>query len=146
MNDIILLSAVITSLVLLLAMGFFLARLSLEQRKLKQDLQAVMAQLHRQSDDVAGLCSAAVAVDRRLAANESRLNGMREDVGRTSLSPASVDYETEHDEPEQEPAQGYQLAIEKIRLGVSVEELVKTCSLTRDEAVLLMRLHGKKQG
>jgi hypothetical protein len=48
-----------------------------------------------------------------------------------------------HEQSETE-SQGYAFAIEKIQRGVNIDELVKSCGLTRDEAVLLMRLHGKK--
>jgi hypothetical protein len=39
--------------------------------------------------------------------------------------------------------QDYADAIQKIRCGAGVDELVKDCRLTRDEAVLLVRLHGR---
>lgn len=140
MNDIVLLSVAAMG-VSLLFMAFMLVRLWREQKKLKQELQVTMAQLHRNSDDVAGLCSAAVAVDRRLAFNESRIGDMLAGVSQPQATESSV--HEDDGQPEDEPAQGYQLAIEKIRRGASIEDLVKTCGLTRDEAVLLMRLHGK---
>lgn len=141
MNDIVLLSVAAIVAALLLLMASVLARLWREQKKLKQDLQALAAQLQRSSDDIAGLCSAAVAVDRRLAVNESRISELQAGVGQPPSSAPTV--HEDNDQLEDEPAQGYQLAIEKIRRGASVEDLVKTCGLTRDEAVLLFRLHGR---
>jgi len=91
-------------------------------------------------------------VDRRLAFNDERLQTLSEQLARSSVmrpvhpEPETMPTDFELDEGGPEPAQGYQLAIEKIRRGASVDDLVKTCHLTRDEAMLLMRLHGKKQG
>lgn len=120
--------------VLFLLIAIVLVRLWRGQIKLKQDVLALTAQLERSSDDVAGLCSAAVAVDKRLATNESRLSDMLETISAPHMS-SQPSYDEE--------PQGYELAIEKIRRGANVEELVKSCGLTRDEAVLLVRLHGR---
>ena len=96
--------------------------------------------MERSSGDVAGLCSAAVAVDNRLASNELRLDGLLENIAQMQEpSPPAI-----IEEPNEEQPQGYESAIEKIRRGASVDDLVKTCGLTRDEAVLLFRLHGKR--
>jgi hypothetical protein len=107
-----------------------------QQQALKKQFQLLEERVQRSNEDVAGLCSAAVAVDRRLAANDSRLNSIVDQVNTqrqtvTNMAPA-----------EPIPASGYEDVIQKIRNGVGIEELVRDCGLTRDEAVLLMRLHG----
>lgn len=114
-----------------------LLRLQRDQQKLKQAFQSLEARMQRSNEDVAGLCSAAVAVDRRLAANDSRLNGIADQIVNTQRQPVATSIP---DEPV--PAHGYEDVIQKIRRGVGVEELVREFGLTRDEAVLLMRLHG----
>ncbi|WP_020483659.1 DUF2802 domain-containing protein [Methylomonas sp. MK1] len=119
--------------VFVLAMLVWLLR---QQQTLKQQFQSLDERVQRSNEDVAGLCSAAVAVDRRLAANDSRLNSIVDQVNTqrqtvTNVAPA-----------EPIPASGYEDVIQKIRNGVGIEELVRDCGLTRDEAVLLMRLHG----
>lgn len=107
-----------------------------DHQKLKQELQLLEAQIQRSNEDVAGLCSAAVAVDRRLAANDSRLNSIVDQVNtQRQPAPATVPVEPV-------PASGYEDVIQKIRRGIGIDELVRDCGLTRDEAVLLMRLHG----
>ena len=127
-------------IIFFVAIAIVLVRLWLEQKKLKQELQSLSAQLERSSGDVAGLCSAAVAVDNRLASNELRLDGLLENIAQIQEpSPPAI-----IEEPNEEQPQGYESAIEKIRRGASVDDLVKTCGLTRDEAVLLFRLHGKR--
>jgi len=112
-----------------------------EHRKLKQQLQTLTAQVQRSHDDLVGLCSAAVVVDKRLASGEIRLQDMLE---RLSLIQETPFLQIDDEELEQEPSQGYEKAIEKIQQGAEVDDLVKACGLTRDEAVLLLRLHGKR--
>lgn len=113
-----------------------LAWLLRDHQKLKQELQMLEAQIQRSNEDVAGLCSAAVAVDRRLAANDSRLNSIVDQVNTRQQPVATMVPE------EPAPATGYENVIQKIRRGIGIDELVRDCGLTRDEAVLLMRLHG----
>ncbi|MDD2762308.1 MAG: DUF2802 domain-containing protein [Methylomonas sp.] len=131
---------VVGETVLLGLISFFLARLWRAQKKLEQDLKVLSAQLESGNGDVTGLCSAAVAVDNRLAVYESRLNDLIDNIADTQAH--SFGAEEAHEEPV--ATQGYQHAIEKIRRGADIEELVRSCSLTRDEAMLLMRLHGKR--
>lgn len=130
----IIVAAASAALLVLVAVLLWLLR---DHKKLKNSYHLLAAQIQRNSDDVAGLCSAAVAVDQRMTMNEVRLDGLFELVS-TSQLPQQA--EEQHEE---EPrAQGYDQAIEKIRRGANVDELVKSCGLTRDEALLLMRLHG----
>lgn len=130
---------VLGSLTLILGWGF--VWLWREHKKLKQEHQQLTKQIQRTHDDLAGLCAAAIAVDSRMAATENRLEYLIDHLGSNQTAPSQPDID-ETLELDQAP-QGYGLAIEKIRQGASLEELVKTCALTRDEAVLLMRLHGK---
>ncbi|CAG1020926.1 DUF2802 domain-containing protein [Methylomonas sp. LL1] len=149
MNDLLLpgIAGVLALASTLLAIG--LIRLWREQKKLIRDVRTLASQLQRGNDDIAGLCSAAVAVDKRLAANESRLSNLLDSISFQPQSSSQARYEeaVQHDEEQDQDHdhhdQGYQLAIEKIRRGANVEELVKSCGLTRDEAVLLVRLHGR---
>lgn len=118
-----------------------LSRLLLSHRKLERELASLQSQIQRGSEDIAGLCSAAVAVDGRLAAHETRLGDVLSHMMALQQTPPPVHHEPEEVKHDQE--QGYQLAIAKIRQGASIEELVKGCGLTRDEAMLLIRLHGR---
>lgn len=111
-----------------------LVRLLREHQKLKQQLQVLETQLQRSNADVAGLCSAAVVVDKRMAVNDARLDSILERIARPQPVPTPI--------PEQTASGGYADVISKIRNGMGIEELVRECGLTRDEAVLLMRLHG----
>ena len=142
MNEPLLLAIVAVFAALFVLMAVALLRLWREQKKLKQALGDLHADIHRSSGDVAGLCSAALAVDKRLAANESRLSTVLDDLNtRQQAAPPPQTQVIAEDDDEQ--PQGYQKAIEKIRRGAGLEELVKSCGLTRDEAVLLIRLHGR---
>lgn len=117
-----------------------LSRLLLSHRKLQQELASLQSQIQRGNEDIAGLCSAAVAVDGRLAANEIRLGDVLSHMVALQQTPP-VHHEPEEIKHDQE--QGYQLAIAKIHQGANIDELVKACGLTRDEAMLLVRLHAR---
>lgn len=119
-----------------------LAWLLREHKKLKQDYRLLADQLQHHKEDVAGLCAAAVVVDQHLIDYDERLNAVLEAINahQPMQELASAPPPLSHDDQ----PQGYDEAIQKIHRGVSVDELVRDCGLTRDEAVLLMRLHGKR--
>ncbi|BCX81602.1 hypothetical protein MIT9_P1180 [Methylomarinovum caldicuralii] len=102
--------------------------------RLEQSLREWEARQRRQHQDIAGLCAAGLQVDARLARLERMLAETRE-----WLQAAG-------------PAEGtggavaYQTAIERIREGAGVEELVSECGFTREEANLLIRLHRDETG
>ena len=125
-----LLIAVVLLVIIGLLMLFF------EFKKLKEDHRYLSERLRRNNEDVAGLCSAAVELDQHIASSDAQLNAMMDVVN--NLQETYV----QAMESETDMTQDYQKAIQKIRMGVSVEELVKDCGLTMDEAVLLNRLHG----
>lgn len=130
-----LLMAVAATAVLLAVVLVWLLR---EHKKLKQAFGQLEDKLQRSHEELAVLCSAAVAVDQHLAANDQRLNGILDQLN-TYQQPLVPVASLVNDEPE---LQGYDAAIQKIRRGADVDELVKDCGMTRDEAVLLIRLHG----
>lgn len=131
-----LLWALTAAVVAILLLMFRLLR---DHRKLRQAHGLLEAQIQRNHDDLAGLCSAAVAVDRRLANADARLNSIAE---RVAERPNAAPDTPKVADVVERPAQGYEDVIAKIRQGVGVEDLVRDCGLTRDEAVLLTRLHG----
>lgn len=132
-----LLAGLVLGLLLFAALGIKLWR---EVKKLQQDTAFLRSQLQRINDDVAGLCSAAVSVDKRLSTSEMDVSRILDYF--QNAKPVNLEQSREMVEPEIESSQGYNFAIEKIRNGTSLDDLVKSCGLTRDEAVLLMRLHG----
>jgi len=141
MNEVFLLVTVSAFALLLMVGAIILHRLWRQHSKLKQEVEHLTLQLQGGLKDVAGLCSAAVAVDRRLAANE---NGVSSLLNALNRQPPEATQPPVFEEAVQENAsQGYEHAIQQIRDGANVDDLVKHCGLTRDEAMLLMRLHGK---
>ena len=117
-----------------------------EQKKIKHDYLIMTDRLRRSHEDLSGLCCAAVEVDKRLADNDLSLNSIIERLN------SVIDLvNTEHRARQSitqpinaDLGQDYADAIQKIRRGAGVDELVKDCRLTRDEAVLLVRLHAGK--
>ena len=123
--------------------GIVLVLLLLEYRKLKKDYLSLADSLRRSNEDVAGLCSAAVEIDQHLANNDARLNGIIDMVN--AYRPTAPQPVSQAADKELGRGQGSDYAIERIRQGVGVEELIKACGLTRDEAVLLIGLYGGKR-
>ena len=99
--------------------------------KLKRSHQALFELANQNSQDIAGLCSAAVSVDKHLTENDKQLK---------SLLETTADYK----ESEQ-VSQPYFGAIQRIKNGADIGELMHECRLSRDEAALLIRLHGKER-
>mgnify|MGYP003859430139 FL=1 len=105
--------------------------LILKYNKLRQELTVLRSDVERANKDIAGLCSAAVSVDRRLLDSGEKLKDIVEKV-------------TDFEQHEQQTSQPYHTAIQRVRNGADAEELTQQCGLSRDEAVLLIRLHGNK--
>jgi uncharacterized coiled-coil DUF342 family protein len=96
---------------------------------LKRKQQMLFALMTQNSQDIAGLCSAAVNVDNHLSENDKQLK---------SLLETTVDYKKT-----EQVSQPYYDAIKKVKRGAGIDELMRECRLSRDEAALLIRLHGK---
>ncbi len=144
MNESLLLIIVGLSALITLLTGLVLIWLLREHKKLKHSQQQWVNLIQRTSDDVAGLCAAAIAVDARIAVNEEQIDALRYAL-ESAVSTSGSQSGDLIEEPHEAPSQGYATAIEKIRYGASIEELVKGLGLTRDEAVLLTRLHGGRR-
>jgi hypothetical protein len=129
----------ISALIIIISIGVVL--LFVEVKKLKQDNFLMAERLRRNNEDVAGLCSAAVELDQHIAFNDNQINSIVDAVNSIQNPPENTSTQAST----VEISQDYQNAIQKIRMGMGVEELVKDCGLTIDEAVLLRRLHGGRQ-
>ena len=133
--------ALITSLfIALFGMIFHLMRRVI---KLEQTINDLESQLQSGSHDVAGLCSAALVVDRRLAHQEALLKDLQNTVN-LGLSKTMPTPEIENEDELEPDVEGYDKAIQLIKRGTDLETLVKRCGVTRDEAMLLLRLHGNR--
>ena len=114
-----------------------LAWLFRAQLKLKQDYQLLKDIVHSNSNDISGLCTAALTVDSRIAAVDSR---MAATVGHVDDLAAKLAEVGQNDQS----AHPYSGDIRKVRSGASVDELMRNSGLSHDEAALLIRLHGSK--
>ena len=122
----------IVFLTIILVVAGILVWLILAHKKLRNDFISLSEYVERNNKDIAGLCSAAVFVDSRMSDNNAQLNGLIEKV---------ADFE----QHEQQSSQPYHSAIQMVRNGADAEELIQQCGLSREEAVLLIRLHGNRQ-
>lgn len=122
------------TLAMLIVMFALLLWLFVEHNKLKRVCRELEQAIGRNSKDIAGICSAAVSVDSRLQGNDERLKDIAAKLA-----------QAERQEPQgNHSSHSYHSAIQRIHRGAGPDELVRECGLSRDEAVLLISLHGLK--
>lgn len=137
MSDYLLMVVAATVVVIAVVLLWLLRELKL----LRREYRLLAEQLQSSKEDVAGLCAAAVVVDQHLSAHDAQLEGLITSVpAQQPAEPVVAQVAKSVEEPQE-----YDRAIQKIRRGAGVDELVKECGLTRDEAVLLIRLHGGRR-
>lgn len=136
MNNPLIAALVIEGVVILimLVVLFWLVR---AQLKLKQDYQALTDIVHGNSNDIAGLCSAALTVDSRIAAVDNWIDVTDGHINDLAAKLADVEQNDQSDH-------AYSVDIRKVRSGASIDELMRSSGLSHDEAALLIRLHGSK--
>lgn len=120
---------------IMLVVLFWLVR---AQLKLKYDYQVLNDIVHSNSNDISGLCSAALTVDSRIAEVDSRIAVTDGHINDLAAKIAEVEQEGG------QSAHPYSGDIRKVRSGASVNELMQNSGLSHDEAALLIRLHGSK--
>lgn len=112
---------------LLVAALFWLAG---KHRKLKEDYEDIAEIVHGLNNDFRDFYTTALALDERMATTDQQLLALAEKISNIQQI-----------EPSNHP---YSMAIQKVRSGASVSELMQTAGLSQDEAALLIRLHGSK--
>ncbi|MDO9425029.1 MAG: DUF2802 domain-containing protein [Methylobacter sp.] len=122
------------AIVMMLVVLFWLVR---TQRKLKHDYQALNDIVHGNTNDIVGLCTAALTVDSRIAAVDNRIAVTDGQINDLATKLAEV-------EQNDQPDHAYSVDIRKVRSGAGVHELMQSSGLSHDEAALLIRLHGSK--
>jgi hypothetical protein len=128
----ILILAVVQSL-LILVLGVVLLRLWQKYRIVERQQQTLTEQSDKQRKDQIGLCSAAVQVDKRLMEQEKRLRDMADKMEKME-STATQD----------SAGSAYYTAVDRIKKGASVQEVVADCGLSLSEANLLHNLYAQK--
>jgi hypothetical protein len=106
-----------------------LAWLILEHRKLKQNFILLSNNVQRNNNDIAGICLAAISVDNRISHNGQQLEVVAEKLVNSEQNGLQFNHP-------------YSSAIGKVRHGANIEELIQQCGLSKEEAELLIRLHG----
>jgi len=125
MNDILLITLFVIVFFVVMVLIWLVSR----YKKLDSEYRVLSDHIERNNRDIAGLCSAAVSVDSKLIDSNNQLKEMVKKVSDFELN-------------EQHTSQPYHSAIQKVRSGADVDELVGKCGLSREEALLLIRLHG----
>lgn len=97
--------------------------------KLKDDYRVLLATVQGNTKDIAGLNSSVATAASRLTAADEQLKALSYRI--SAVPPIA-----------EQQADPYSTIIHKVRNGTSIEDLMRECNLCRDEAVLLIRLHG----
>ncbi|MDI1231618.1 MAG: DUF2802 domain-containing protein [Methylobacter sp.] len=121
-------------IVIMLVVLFWLAR---TQQKLKHDYLVLNDIVHGNTNDIVGLCTAALTVDSRIAAVDNRIAVTDEQINDLAIKLTEVGNNDQSDHP-------YSVDIRKVKSGASINELMQSSGLSHDEAALLIRLHGSK--
>jgi Protein of unknown function (DUF2802) len=127
--------AVLAVVVTVLAVALF--SLSRKHRQLKRDHEDLTEIMHGHNNDIRELFGTSMTVDDRLKAMDVRLQTMD---GQLRVMSSKIS-DTQQNELSSHP---YGSAIQKVRSGASVSELMHSAGLSQDEAALLIRLHGPK--
>lgn len=101
-------------------------------RKLKRDYDDLAEITHGLNNDFRNLYTSTQASDERITAINEQISLIIEKISSTVQ---------QAEQPTNHP---YGQAIQKVRSGASVSELMQTAGLSQDEAALLIRLHGAK--
>jgi len=104
--------------------------------KLKRNVLVLEGLVNGHSNDIAGLCAAAVTVDNRITTADSQLDELWGQLDQ---------YQQQAERQIEQSAHPYSGDIRKVRSGASVDDLMQSSGLTHDEAALLIRLHGANQ-
>jgi len=122
------------AIVIMLVVLFWLVR---TQRKLKHDYQVLHDIVHANTNDIVGLCTAALTVDGRIATVDNRIAVTDEQINDLATKLSEVEQNGPLDHP-------YSVDIRKVKSGAGINELMQSSGLSHDEAALLIRLHGSK--
>jgi septal ring factor EnvC (AmiA/AmiB activator) len=128
--------AAVAGMVIVLALAF--AWLIRKHVKLKNEEYEDLAEfVHTLNNEFRDLYHATRAVDERIIATDLRINALDGQVAYLAEKINDVQQNESSNHP-------YSQAIQKVRRGATVSELMQTSGLSQDEAALLIRLHGSK--
>lgn len=119
----------------------------LQQRTWKKRFSRLENRQQVLDDTLSALVSAGLAVDKRIERLDAMLVALKERRAPVTPEPAPEPSppppkSTKAEEPGYSP---YESAIQRAKLGASVELLVEEFGLSRGEAELLVRMHAPKQ-
>jgi hypothetical protein len=116
--------------VIICIFAMLLVGLNRKYQTLKRDYDSLTEIVHGHNNDIRELYAAALIVDDRTSAIDEQLKFLSEIIS-----------DPKHEDLSNHP---YSMAIQKVKSGASVSELIQNSSLSQDEAALLFRLHSNK--
>jgi cell division protein FtsL len=119
------------------ALAIALVWLAVKCTKFKREQEELAEIVNSLNNDLNDLQSVINVVNERCMATDLRINGLD---NQARLLAKKVD----EFQPSEASNHAYSQAIQKVRSGASVAELMQSSGLSQDEATLLVRLHGSK--
>ena len=111
--------------------------LAVKCTKLKREQEELADIVHGLNNDLNDFQSVINVVNERGMATDLRINGLDDQTRRLAKK-------VDEFQPSESSNHAYSQAIQKVRSGASVAELMQSAGLSQDEATLLVRLHGSK--
>jgi len=110
--------------------------------KLKFNHQVLTEFIQNHNNDITELYTFAQSVDDYKDVTDQQMNRLYKKITETKSAPqVNSQAKIQINEPSNHP---YNLVIQQVRSGASVNDLMQNSGLSQDEAALLIRLHGTK--
>ncbi len=109
--------------------------------KLKYNYQVLTEFMQNHNNDITELYTFAQSVDDYKNVTDRQMNRLYEKITETKSTP-TPQINTQLNESSNHP---YNLVIQQVHRGASVNDLMQNSGLSQDEAALLIRLHGAKK-
>jgi septal ring factor EnvC (AmiA/AmiB activator) len=105
--------------------------------KLKNEYEDLAEFVHTLNNEFRDVLTAMLTVEERMIATDLQLTALGDQIQTLAESLKDLQQHETAGHP-------YSQAIQKVRRGASISELMQSSGLSQDEAALLIRLHGSK--
>ncbi len=141
MNEIV----TVTLLVITMILIGILVWLVLEHFKLKKNYLLLNDSVERNNQDIAGICSTAVFVDKKITGNTKYLRSVADKFESYDSEFQEIQEKLQQllEQPDVSAPSAQFNAIPSLRKNEEIDELIQQSEVSREETELLMRLHSR---
>jgi hypothetical protein len=144
MNEIV----TVTLLVITMILIAILVWMVLEHIKLKKNYLLLSDSVERNNQDIAGICSTAVFVDKKITGNTKYLRSVADQFESYDSEFQEIQEKLQKllEQPEVSATPTQFNAVPSLRKSEDIDELIQQSEVSREETELLMRLHQQSSG